>query len=43
MTDERSLLERSIDGGYRANAAEPELPGEITDGFEDIENDREQS
>ena len=29
-----------MDGGCRARATEPELPGEITGGFEDIGNDR---
>ncbi len=29
-----------MDGGCRASATEPELPGEIASGFEDIGNDR---
>ena len=40
MTEDRSWLERSIEGGCRASAAEPELPGEATGGLEVIENNR---
>lgn len=40
MADDRSLSERSIEGGCRASAYEPELPGEVTGGLEDIEYDR---
>jgi hypothetical protein len=45
MADDRSLLERSMDGGCRASTTEPELPGEMTGGFKDIdiENDQEES
>ena len=39
---ERSLLERWMDGGQRASAIEPELPGEMAGGFEVIESDRKQ-
>jgi hypothetical protein len=42
MVEDRSLLERSMDGGWRASAIEPELAGEMAEGFEVIENDREQ-
>jgi hypothetical protein len=31
-----------MEGGYWASATEPELPGEIMGGLEDIEKDREQ-
>ena len=40
MAEDRSWLERSIEGGCRASAVEPELPGEATGGLEVIENDR---
>ena len=40
MAEDRSWLERSIEGGCRASANELELPGEATDGLEDIENNR---
>ncbi len=39
MAEDRSLLERSIEGGCRASATEPELPGETTGGLEVIEDD----
>ena len=42
MAEDKSLLERSMDGGCRASASEPELPGEIPGGFDVIESDREQ-
>lgn len=38
MAEDRSRLERSIEGGCRASATEPELPGEATGGLEVIEN-----
>ena len=40
MAEDRSLSERSMDGGCRASATEPELPGEIADGLEVISEDR---
>jgi hypothetical protein len=40
IAEDSSLSERSIEGGCRARAAEPELPGEMADGLEVIENDR---
>jgi len=40
MAEDKRLLERSIEGGCRARATEPELPGEATGGLEVIENDR---
>ena len=40
MAEDRSLSERSIDGGCRASTDEPELPGEETGGLEVIEYDR---
>lgn len=40
MVEDRSWLERSIEGGCRVNANEPELPGEPTEGLEAIENNR---
>jgi len=42
IVEERSLLERSMDGGRRASAMEPALPGEMAGGFEVIESDRKQ-
>ena len=42
MAENKSLLERSMDGGCRASAAEPELPGEVAGGFDVIESDRGQ-
>ena len=39
MAEDRSLSERSIDGGCRASTSEPELPGEVTGGLEVIEYD----
>lgn len=36
--EDRSRLERSIEGGCRASATEPELPGETTGGLAVIEN-----
>jgi len=42
MAENKSLLERSMDGGCRASATEPELPGEVAGGFDDIGRDREQ-
>jgi hypothetical protein len=40
MAEDRSRLERSIEGGCRASATELELPGEATGGLEVIENNR---
>jgi hypothetical protein len=40
MAEVRSRLERSIEGGCRASASEPEPPGEATGGLEVIENNR---
>ncbi len=40
MAEDRSRLERSIEGGCGARASEPELPGEATGGLEVIENNR---
>ena len=40
MAEDRTRLERSIVGGCRASATEPELPGEATGGLKVIENDR---
>ena len=40
IAEDKSLFERSSDGGWRASATEPELPGEVTGGFEVIENNR---
>ena len=37
MAEDRSRLERSIKGGCRASANDPELPGEATGGLEVIE------
>jgi hypothetical protein len=42
MAEDRSRLERSIEGGCRASATEPELLGETTGGLEVIENNRGQ-
>jgi hypothetical protein len=41
MAENKSLLERSMDGGWRASATEPELPGEIAGGLDDIESDEQ--
>ena len=41
MAENKSLLERSMDGGCRARAAEPELPGEIAGGLDVIESDEQ--
>jgi hypothetical protein len=38
MAEDKSRLERSIEGGCRASATEPELPGEAAGGLEVIEN-----
>lgn len=40
MVEDRSRSERSIEGGCRVSANEPEVPGEATEGLEVIENDR---
>lgn len=40
MAEDKSWLERSIEGGCRASATEAELPGEATGGLEVIDNDR---
>lgn len=40
MAEDRSWLERSIEGGCRASAADPELPGEAAGGLEVIESNR---
>jgi hypothetical protein len=41
MAENKSLLERSMDGGCRASAAEPKLPGEFADGLDVIESDEQ--
>ena len=41
MVENKSLLERSMDGGCRASATEPELPGEIAGGLDVIESDEQ--
>jgi len=40
MAEDKSLLERSMDGGYWASVTVPELPGDIAGGLEVIEDER---
>jgi hypothetical protein len=43
MVEDKSLLERSMDGGYWAKVTEPELPGDIAGGLEAIEDERQRA